>query len=284
MVEKKMTDEEIEEKVKEMMDYKKADDETTIEEIKEEIKKVNEQTDREIAAGKFKSFNEKLIWIQTRMKAPKNLTNDYSKSKFKYRNVESIFEAAKPLLAEQNLSLILTDSIEMIGNRFYVKASATLYGENGKITVVAYAREADNKNGMDPSQLTGATSSYARKYALNGLFLLDDTKDADTNEYQEQENRGQKSQSKQYTKKQPAQPSQPTTRPIDAAQPKQECGKISAEKVEQLTNLCILAERDPNYIAKAMGANTMADIKDKDFAKVQNGLEKIVRTMSKSEE
>ena len=281
MVEKKIADEEIEEKVEETMDYKKSDDEATIEEIREEIKKVNEQTDREVAAEK-NGFAEKLNYIQTEIKAPKNMYNSFGK--YKYRNAEGILESVKPFLKETGLMLVINDEIVLVGNRYYVKAIVKIFNSQGQVVVSAFAREAEDKKGMDASQVTGATSSYARKYALNGLFLLDDTKDADTNEYHEQESRGQKSQSKQYVKKQPTQPSQPTTRPIDAAPPRQECGKISAEKVEQLTNLCILAERDPNYIAKAMGANSLADVKDGDFIKVQSGLEKIIRKMSKSEE
>lgn len=129
---------------------------------------------------------EKLGAIQTRIKAPKNLTNNFGH--YNYRNAESIFEAVKPYLEEFKCSLVVIDEIVLIGDRYYVKATATLTdNESGeKVCASALAREETEKKGMDASQLTGATSSYARKYALNGLFLLDDTKDADTDEFQKQ--------------------------------------------------------------------------------------------------
>lgn len=128
----------------------------------------------------------KLLAIQQKLKAPKDKPNTFGG--YKYRSAENILEAVKPLLAEQNCILMLTDSIEMLGNRYYVAATARLVdvetGEN--IEISAYAREAEFKKGMDDSQITGTASSYARKYAMNGLFAIDDTKDADTNEYREE--------------------------------------------------------------------------------------------------
>lgn len=125
----------------------------------------------------------KLMNIQTKIKAPKNLYNSFGK--YKYRNAEGICEAVKPYLAEEGCSLTLTDEIIEVGGRVYVRATATLYdNETGNnIHVSALAREAEEKKGMDESQITGTASSYARKYALNGLFLLDDTKDADSDEH-----------------------------------------------------------------------------------------------------
>lgn len=130
---------------------------------------------------------QKLIEIQTKLKAPKNLYNKFGN--YNYRNAEGILEAVKPYLAELKCALTLTDSIIERGGKNYVEATATLWDEDGTeiMSVTACAREAETKKGMDDSQITGATSSYARKYALNGLFDLDDTKDADTNEYHEQE-------------------------------------------------------------------------------------------------
>ena len=118
--------------------------------------------------------------IQVELKAPKSQYNSFGK--YKYRSLEDIQEALKPLLQKYGCYLVISDSIEMIGDRFYVVATATLYEENNKIVASnqAYARESQTKKGMDDSQITGATSSYARKYALNGLFCIDDTKDADT--------------------------------------------------------------------------------------------------------
>ena len=135
-------------------------------------------------------FNEKLREVQTQIKAPKNLYNTFGK--YKYRNAEGILEAVKPYLNGYNLCLTLSDEIVQVGDRYYVKATATLYDGvgSGSVSVFAYAREAVSKKGMDDSQITGTASSYARKYALNGLFLLDDTKDADTDENRvERENR-----------------------------------------------------------------------------------------------
>lgn len=128
----------------------------------------------------------KLMEIQTKIKAPKNLYNSFGK--YKYRNAEGICEAVKPYLAEQKCALTLSDEIIDVGGRIYVKATATLRDTETleSISVSAMAREAEEKKGMDESQITGTASSYARKYALNGLFLLDDTKDADSDEHHEE--------------------------------------------------------------------------------------------------
>lgn len=122
---------------------------------------------------------EILQHIQTELKAPKNQKNNFGG--YKYRNLESILENVKPLLNKYNAVLTITDDIITVGERIYVKAIASIMSvEDGdNITVSAYAREDVAKKGMDLSQLTGACSSYARKYALNGLFCIDDTKDAD---------------------------------------------------------------------------------------------------------
>ena len=131
------------------------------------------------------AMNDKLMRIQEKLKAPKSNYNSFGK--YKYRSCEDILEAVKPLLAEEGLTLTLSDEIEQIGDRYYVRASASLYENDNLIEIVsAYAREEDAKKGMDASQITGTASSYARKYALNGLFLIDDTKDADTDEYASQ--------------------------------------------------------------------------------------------------
>ena len=139
------------------------------------------------------SLRAKLMHIQEELKAPKNLFNKFGN--YYYRNAESIQEALKPLEVKYGVMVTLTDNIEVIGERVYVKAVANIFDteSNDSISVWAYAREAETKKGMDDAQVTGATSSYARKYALNGLFLLDDTKDVDSEEYQ--------AQSKQETNK-----------------------------------------------------------------------------------
>lgn len=122
----------------------------------------------------------RLLAIQMELKAPKNQFNGFGK--YSYRSCEDILEAVKPLCEKQGLVLMLSDSLEYISGRFYIKAMAILTdAETGKqISASAFAREDETKKGMDGSQITGSASSYARKYALNGLFCIDDTKDADT--------------------------------------------------------------------------------------------------------
>lgn len=128
---------------------------------------------------------EALRLIQQELKAPKGQYNSFGK--YHYRSCEDIVESVKPLLAKHGVQLTLTDDIVMVGDRIYVKATATLYDEKGvSETATAFAREPEQKKGMDESQITGTASSYARKYALNGLFLIDDTKDPDTDEYRQQ--------------------------------------------------------------------------------------------------
>lgn len=125
------------------------------------------------------SIHAKLQAIQSELKAPKGQTNTFGK--YKYRSCEDILEAVKPLLKEQGLTLTLSDEMVDVGGRIYVKATAKITGEDGSSECVnAFARESADKKGMDEAQITGAASSYARKYALNGLFCIDDTKDADT--------------------------------------------------------------------------------------------------------
>lgn len=134
------------------------------------------------------NINEKLLKIQIELKAPKGQYNSFGK--YKYRSCEDILEAVKPLLQENKCTLTIRDNMEQIGDRYYIKATAILAdteADNTIITNTAYAREEESKKGMDGSQITGTASSYARKYALNGLFLIDDTKDADTNEFKEQQ-------------------------------------------------------------------------------------------------
>lgn len=127
-------------------------------------------------------MKEKLLAIQQELKAPKNQFNAFGK--YKYRSAEDILEAVKPVLAKHECVLTLSDDLVNIGDRYYIKATVTL--SNGEIIdqVTAFAREEESKKGMDGSQITGTASSYARKYALNGLFLIDDTKDSDaTNQH-----------------------------------------------------------------------------------------------------
>lgn len=143
------------------------------------------------------SIYEKLANIQNEMNVPKNLFNKFGN--YYYRNAETILECAKPICSKYRTTLTVKDEIVQIGERYYVKAIARLvdWDELESIENYAYARECEKKSGMDDSQLTGSCSSYARKYALNGLFNLDDVKDADTDEQKtETDNRTQKKTSK----------------------------------------------------------------------------------------
>lgn len=126
---------------------------------------------------------EKLAVIQSKLKAPKGQYNKFGN--YNYRSCEDILEAVKPLLAETKTVLSVTDQMEIVGTRVYVRAEAHLRdcedaSSSGELVTVAYAREEESKKGMDSSQVTGAASSYARKYALNGLFCIDDNKDSDS--------------------------------------------------------------------------------------------------------
>lgn len=137
------------------------------------------------------SIREKLLNIQTELKAPKGQYNSFGG--YKYRSCEDILEAVKPLLKDNKCTLRITDDVVQIGERYYIKATAILtdleesdgYRER-EVQNTAYAREEETKKGQDGSQLTGTASSYARKYALNGLFLIDDTKEADTDEHKKE--------------------------------------------------------------------------------------------------
>jgi len=165
------------------------------------------------------AVREKLLAVQAELKAPKGQTNSFGK--YKYRSCEDILESVKPLLKKYNATLVISDSLELIGERYYIKATATFQDveTDGIIENTAYARESAEKKGMDDSQVTGATSSYARKYALNGLFLIDDTKDADTDEFRNQ----QKSKEE---------------RDFDKKVEKDKKSTISAKDQETLKNVC----------------------------------------------
>lgn len=163
------------------------------------------QEDKKEELGLYDS----LIEIQMKLKAPKSKYNSFGK--YNYRSCEDILESVKPLLAEHGIFMYISDKVVMTGNRYHIEATVTVTKGSESLSVTASAREDDDKKGMDGSQISGTSSSYARKYALNGLFLIDDTKDADTDEYHNQrENMTKKSQ--QQAK--PAQTSQPQQQKI----------------------------------------------------------------------
>lgn len=146
---------------------------------------------------------KELIAIQSELKAPKSQFNKFGG--YKYRKAEDILEAVKPLLTKQKCTLIITDDVVLIGNRIYVKATATIKNEKGECeTTNGWAREEETKKGMDGSQITGASSSYARKYALNGLFAIDDNADSDTTNDGQHQEAQQQTQTQQPNTQQPA--------------------------------------------------------------------------------
>lgn len=148
---------------------------------------------------------KELIAIQSELKAPKSQFNKFGG--YKYRKAEDILEAVKPLLAKQKCTITITDDIVMVGNRIYVKSTATIKNEKGECeTTTGWAREEENKKGMDGSQITGASSSYARKYALNGLFAIDDNADSDTTNDGQHQEAQQQTQTQQPNTQQPATP------------------------------------------------------------------------------
>lgn len=189
---------------------------------------------------------EALRLIQQELKAPKGQYNSFGK--YHYRSCEDIVESVKPLLAKHGVQLTLTDDIVMVGDRIYVKATATLYDEKGvSETATAFAREPEQKKGMDESQITGTASSYARKYALNGLFLIDDTKDPDTDEYRNQQN----------------------SAPIPAA-----VAKISKAQADEIINLSQGAGIPVVTILKGYKISKLEDMNAIDAGKTINTLKK----------
>jgi hypothetical protein len=193
---------------------------------------------------------EKLMIIQQELKAPKCQKNSFGN--YKYRSCEDILESVKPFLSKTKTTLTITDELMQVGERYYIKAIATLYDteEEKHISNIAYARESESKKGMDDSQVTGATSSYARKYALNGLFCIDDTKDADTDEYTEQKQLAENN--KVITKSQ--------EEALDKA--------IENRKLEDVIVLNVLEK---------YGYSSTSEIKVKDYMNIVNEFQKIVQ-------
>lgn len=187
---------------------------------------------------------KELVLIQNELKAPKNMFNSFGR--YAYRSCESILTAVKPILAEHNCTMIITDDIVEIGGRIYVKATATISNDSGdSVTVSAFAREPESKKGMDEPQLTGTASSYARKYCLNGLFLIDDTKDADTDEYHRQ------------TAQEPPEPQEPVFDRDFLIRKGQD--KISEREQKRLTAACNRAG-DRFTLDKALAACNRSDV------------------------
>lgn len=183
-----------------------------------------------------------LLTVQMELKAPKSQYNKFGG--YNYRSTEDILQAVKPLLKKDNDNLSLSDEPIMVGDWHYIKATATFTDKNDKTTVsTGYAREAANKKGMDDSQITGTASSYARKYALNGLFLIDDTKDADTDEYHNQQQPRQRQSAKR-----PAPKKQMTQLQKDQAEYKQ-----LRQKIMQVTDAKMTLGEANKQIAQLAG-------------------------------
>lgn len=204
---------------------------------------------------------EKLMRIQTEIKAPKNLHNSFGN--YNYRNAESICEAVKPYLVKENVALILTDDVLEIGGRIYVKATATLYDAESqeKFEVSAFAREAIDKKGMDVSQITGSTSSYARKYALNGLFLLDDTKDADSDEYRKQTDNGANKEKRASGKSTQSRDANPL---------------ISEDEFQKITELIRSANVNEQKLMEQYKVETFMMLTKSQYAELKQRLEKVI--------
>ena len=201
------------------------------------------------------SVYAKLGAIQLHLNAPKNQYNSFGK--YNYRSCEDILEGLKPCLKETNSAVTVTDEIVQIGDRYYIKATATLFDcETGEsVSNTAYAREEENKKGMDVSQVTGATSSYARKYALNGLFCIDDVKDADSRDNRQKEAEEQKK--------------------AEEEQKKIEKSVISEVKLKALIARCDKEGVEPGKILKLYKVNSLADLTEKQFANINEFWNKI---------
>lgn len=186
-----------------------------------------------------KAIYAALMTVQSELKAPKGQENTFGK--YRYRSAEDILEAVKPLLKENGLYLRISDTVELIGDRYYVKATATAVdiATGDAESATAYAREQTEKKGMDAAQVTGATSSYARKYALNALFGIDDTKDADTDEYTRT---GRSGANQEQAKKQTQPPTQAQATAVNDAHAAMkeltaEMQRINATK-EEVAGIC----------------------------------------------
>lgn len=191
---------------------------------------------------------EKLAIIQQELIAPKNQYNSFGK--YNYRSCEDILEGLKPCLKKVGAAVAINDEVVQIGDRYYIKATATLHDAEGSISNTAYAREEESKKGMDASQVTGATSSYARKYALNGLFAIDDVKDADT-----RDNRQKDAEEQQKA---------------EAEQKKIENMLISDIKVKSLLARCENEGVDPAKVCKLYKVKSFAELTEKKFRNISD--------------
>lgn len=205
-----------------------------------------------------KSIAQKLMDIQAQLNVPKNNYNSFGK--YNYRSCEDIMEAVKPLCEKAKAVLVVSDTMEQVGGRVYVKATATLHDceSDASICNSAYAREAETKKGMDDSQVTGTASSYARKYALGGLFCIDDVKDADT-----RDNRNEP---------QAAPPPQAPRNVDDQA--------VTKDQVEHIKKECQARCVDPVAICRMYNKEQFAQFTQKQFRHLMANWEEVARRVS----
>ena len=214
---------------------------------------------------------EKLLAIQNELKAPKNRQNKFGG--YSYRSCEDILEAVKPLLKKYKAIIRLNDRIEQIGDRYYVNAQAFFYdveSEDGVTCAEAYAREPEDKKGMDAAQITGTASSYARKYALNALLLIDDVKDADTDEYKvEQDAKAPKEKPKQKKSDNPEEV------PFDAF--------VSAGQLKTLETLLKRADVPDEKFCTIYKVQTLAELPADKYDDAVRKLETAIKVKEKGE-
>lgn len=206
------------------------------------------------------TLEEKLLQIQMELVAPKNQWNDFGG--YKYRSCEDILEGLKPCLSKVKAAVTLSDDLVLIGDRYYVKAIATLYDAESQFTIQnsAYAREELSKKGMDSAQVTGSASSYARKYALNGLFGIDDVKDPDTRNNNEDGKKKTAEPKRQQQKQQQA----PKTTP-----------KIDDTKAQMLVDLCMKDGVDIRAVLAMYKVQAVEDLTEKKFQNIQEHWEDV---------
>lgn len=212
-----------------------------------------------------------LAQVQFDLKAPKSQYNNFGH--YAYRSTEDILQAVKPILKQYGDTLIISDEPLMVGDWHYIKATVTFTDKDNKQTVAyGYAREADQKKGLDPSQITGTASSYARKYALNGLFLIDDTKDADTDEYRQQT----RQKASQSSKKQTSQPAKKQAN-AEFAKAKKEYTHL----IEQLEDATKQNAEAVSQIAKQRLAGAQPDFRKKSPLEQMVAMNAILQQMLK---
>lgn len=204
---------------------------------------------------------EKLMQVQQRLKAPKSQYNKFGD--FHYRSCEDIQEAVKPILAEVKAVLLVSDEVVLIGSRFYIKASAVFQDtENPEaITNIAYAREAEEKPKMDQAQITGSCSSYARKYALNGLFCIDDARDPDTVQPVPQPKKQETVRPTQQTRQQPARPTQQK--------------RITGEQIDTIMYEAARTGTELKKVLERYGVNQITELTQEQFQKAMSAFSKM---------